>query len=298
MSRYALPSWAEEVRTIFRAGSASQFLLYGNVFDLIPAPRVSGESQDEPPESPEGTPEVSDEAQHSLEPDKVPGESQSPSPQVADDPQDRVHYVSLRRFLSDTMLAPFDTVLHYDRGRGIRIYRGGEHFQAFLKAFDTFQGSSWSSQSPVGDEESSRDTPLALANLLPKDPRRALELLDRFLRASPHRTTTGPDGKRRPDPLKVAVLLDYVHFIAPQGEALHLSGEISQNLIRLLDWGSDPALTGAHVATFLITENLADVNRLLVESPYSAQVKIELPSADEIGTYVYHLSRGRLLPSQ
>jgi hypothetical protein len=35
-----LPSWAEEMRDLFKSGSVSQFLLYGNIFDVIPTPGV------------------------------------------------------------------------------------------------------------------------------------------------------------------------------------------------------------------------------------------------------------------
>src|SRR3712207_5150815 len=32
----ALPHWATEMRDLFRSGSAAQFLLHGNVFDVVP----------------------------------------------------------------------------------------------------------------------------------------------------------------------------------------------------------------------------------------------------------------------
>ena len=35
-----LPAWAEEMRDLFKSGSVSQFLLYGNVFDMIAAPGI------------------------------------------------------------------------------------------------------------------------------------------------------------------------------------------------------------------------------------------------------------------
>ncbi|MBZ0111898.1 MAG: ATP-binding protein, partial [Thermoanaerobaculia bacterium] len=63
-----------------------------------------------------------------------------------------------------------------------------------------------------------------------------------------------------------------------------------QILIKLLAWGSDPAITGGQVATVLITENLSDVNRLLVESPYSAKIKVELPAAPEVRAYIEDLT--------
>src|SRR5688572_17063292 len=32
-----LPAWAEEMRDLFRSGSVSQFILHGNLFDVVPA---------------------------------------------------------------------------------------------------------------------------------------------------------------------------------------------------------------------------------------------------------------------
>jgi len=260
-----LPAWAEEVRRAFKAGSASQFVLYGAVHDLVAAPAAGAAG-----------------AQAGAEPSR---------------------FLSLRHFLAEVMLAPFDVVLEYDPGRGLRAVKGGEHFQAFLKAFDAFRGTGWSGL-PGGEE-----SPLELGNLLPRDARRALELIDRFLRASQHRTVVasgaevaggqggaegGPSSSssRLAAPLRVAAVVDYAHFVAPQGEPLHLSDR-SQALIRLIDWASDPALAAAPVATFLIAENLTDLNRLLVENPYSAKVQIALPGAAEILDYVNHLTRGR-----
>ena len=93
-SSVQLPAWAAEMRQQFRTGSASQFVLSGNVFDLVAA-ATDG---------------------------------------------DEMRFVSLRRFLTEVMLAPFDVIVHYDRGRGIRVRKGGAHFHGFLKAFDSFKG--------------------------------------------------------------------------------------------------------------------------------------------------------------
>ncbi|MDH3525388.1 MAG: AAA family ATPase, partial [Acidobacteriota bacterium] len=239
-----LPEWAVEMRSVFRAGSSSQFLLHGNVNDLVPAAAPAGE----------------------------PGGRR---------------FVSLRGFLTEVMFEPFDVVIHYDRGRGIRVKKGGDHVHGFLKAFDAFRGTSWAGLPADGVET------LDLANQLPRDAPRALELLDRFLRASQARTESGPDGGRVRAPLKVALVVDHVQFIAPQGEAIHLSGDLSQILIRLLDWASDPAVSGSYVATVLVSENLTDLNRRLVETPYSSKIKIPLPTAEEIRDYVQHLTADR-----
>ena len=240
-----LPHWAEEMRSLFRSGSASQFLIHGNVHDLVAAPAEGGAAR----------------------------------------------YLSLRDFLTEVMFAPFDAVLHYDRGRGLRPVKGAEHFGRFLSAYDAFRATSWASTPALGDDAGEAlDGALQHANLLPRDAKRALELIDRFLRGSLARTEVDDAGVRRPAPLAVAVLIDYAHFIAPQGEAIHLAGDLSQTLIRLLDWASDPAITGAAVATVLVSENLADVNRLLVESPYSAKLTVELPGSAEIAAFVADLT--------
>ena len=34
---HELPRWASEMRDLFRSGSAAQFLLHGNVFDVVPS---------------------------------------------------------------------------------------------------------------------------------------------------------------------------------------------------------------------------------------------------------------------
>ena len=90
-----LPPWAEKMRELFVSGAASQFLLYGNVLDLVP---------------------------------------------TADSESKRA-FLPLRQFLEEILFAPFEVVIFYDRGKGLRVKRGGELFQQWLKVFDSFQGS-------------------------------------------------------------------------------------------------------------------------------------------------------------
>ena len=87
MAADPLSAWAREMRQVFRTGTTSQFILYGNVFDLQPVVKDSGGTE----------------------------------------------YVSLRRFLTDAMFAPFDVVLLYDRGKGIRVRKGGDHAWVVLQ---------------------------------------------------------------------------------------------------------------------------------------------------------------------
>ncbi len=136
----ALPGWAEEMRQLFKAGATSQFVLHGNVFDLVPAPDGKG-----------GT-----------------------------------DFVSLSDFLTGTMFQPFDVVIRYDRGRGVRIgpadprrpdaYKGVEEVLRFLKGVDAFRGAP-AAFDAVADKLDKID----IRDQLPRDPKRALEIVDRVL---------------------------------------------------------------------------------------------------------------------
>ena len=86
----------------------------------------------------------------------------------------------------------------------------------------------------------------------------------------------------------MAVVLDYAHFIAPQGDPIYVA-DLSQTLIQIQDWAANPEVTSSFVATVLITENLADLNRSLVETPYSAKIRIPLPAAEDIRAFVEDL---------
>jgi AAA+ superfamily predicted ATPase len=234
-----LPSWAAEVRELFRSGTTSQFLLYGNVGDLVPT-SVGG----------------------------------------------KLEHLALREFLAGVMFEPFEVVIFYDRGRGIRIKKGAEHFHRFLEAFDSHRGTKWA-QVPTAP-----DNTLDLSNTLPRDAPKALEMINRFLRGSQALTQVGKDGKKRPTPLKVAVLVEHAQFVAPRAEAAQVLGDTSQVLIQLIDWASDPGILGAHVVTVLVADNLSDLHPALVENPYNAKVKIDLPSAPELAEYLSHLVAG------
>jgi AAA+ superfamily predicted ATPase len=242
----ALPSWAEEMRQVFKSGATSQFVLHGSVFDLVPAPDGKG-----------GT-----------------------------------DFVSLSDFLTGTMFQPFDVVIRYDRGRGVRIeppdpkrpdgYKGVEEVLRFLKGVDAFRGA------PAAfDAVADKIEKLDLRDQLPRDPKRALEITDRIL-AFARRRTKVQDGKVVAAPLKVAVILDYAQFIAPQGDPIYVA-DLSQTLIQIQEWAANPEVTSAFVATVLVTENLADLNRSLVETPYSAKIRIPLPGAEDIHAYVLDL---------
>lgn len=232
MAKY--PKWAGEMAEIFKSGSISQFVLYGNIDDWVT---------------------------------------------FAADEEKQLQRVSLKDFLTRVMFAPFEVVITYDRGHGIRATKGGELFFNFLKAYDSFHRTAYANGAEgniVVDSD----------NALPKDPKRALALIDRFIRHGLTRTSTDKDGKLVANPMRVAVMVEYAQYLLPRSEIAYTSSESVETLIRILDWASDPTINNAYVSTCLIAENLNDVNRQLVENPRSAKIQIGLPDSDEVLNFV------------
>jgi len=98
------------------------------------------------------------------------------------------------------ILAPFDVVIRFDRGKGLRVRKGDDHFHRVLKVFDTFQRTVWAGLPDVGPDKVET---LDLGNLPLRDPKRAPALCDRFPRGALARRRQ-VEGKLVTDPLKVA----------------------------------------------------------------------------------------------
>jgi hypothetical protein len=228
------PEWAKEMAEIFKSGSISQFLLYGNIDDW-----VSFKSEE----------------------------------------QNQLECLSLKDFLTNIMFAPFEVVLCYDRGHGIRTTKGGEIFFNFLKAYDSFHHTGLS-MGHTGHKA------IASANALPKDPKRALAIIDRFIRYGLNRTTIDKEGNKKSNPIRIAVIVEYAQYLLPRSDIAYTSSESVETLIRMLDWASDPNINNAYVTTCLVAENLNDMNRQIVENPRSAKIQIDLPDAEQVFNFV------------
>jgi ATPase family associated with various cellular activities (AAA) len=219
-----LPAWATKMRDLFRSGSVAQFLLHGNVFDVIP----HGDRQ-----------------------------------------------LSLKAFLDEAMFAAYDTVLQYDRSRGVRATRGADDWGAWL-------------QQALGDANPISST---------REPGVALELIDRYLlrtlnlaaiQRGPDAAGSGAANAAR----KVAVILDFAEFVVPRADAAQLGGPFAANVVKVLGWANDPAILQANIITVLIAESVHDLNGLIAENPHAAEIKLPLPDESEMAAYVDSLAAG------
>jgi hypothetical protein len=166
---------------------------------------------------------------------------------------------NLNDFLLKVLLPGFDVILSYDLGNGIRIEKGGPIF----------------TQWPAFKE----------TQTLPKDPRAAVETLTHYFRyaANLHRLGRGRT--------QVACVIRAAQLVAPNLGGGH---DYDLNALALLmrDWAGDSLLSGHDLATFLVTENLNDLHPLLAANPRAAQIKVPLPTSDDLKRAFAFLSPG------
>ena len=169
-----------------------------------------------------------------------------------EDQDGRTTYVSIRDFLADDLFAGRDLVLFYDRSSGLHFVDSGtkKDFARALTGYDTIFGTDY-------------------AQRLPKDPVRVFALLENYLRLRI------ADGKR------IAVVIDYADTIVPMSETGASSTEDRNALVFLQRWSHDALFLQADFTLILIAENLNDLNRHLIQSPFTEEITIPIPPEEE-----------------
>ena len=205
------PTWARELARRYFTKTLNQFILHGNVRDLVPTVDERGQTA----------------------------------------------YVPLRQFLSDDLFAGRDVVVFYDRADGIHFQdaESRKDFNRALSGYDTIFGTEY-------------------AQKLPKDPARVFALLDNYFRLRL------ADGKR------IAAVIDYAETVIPMSEAASYSVEDRSALVTLQKWAHDPLLLKSDFTLALIAENLNDLSRAFIQSPYNAELEIDFPGPDRRQSFV------------
>jgi AAA+ superfamily predicted ATPase len=161
-------------------------------------------------------------------------------------------YGVLAEFLAEQLFGRWSLVLHYDLGRGLRVFAGR-------------------------DEKRLRDM-VALANkklgdlsVLPKDPGATFALLDRFVRHN----IMAPEEDR----LSLALIMDQASYVFPSGEPGRLNLQSSSQLVTMLNWAMSPHVKRLNMAFVLVDEKLADMSDRLTGNPHVATIEVPLPDA-------------------
>ena len=206
------PSWARELARRYFTKTINQFVLHGNVRDLVPA-----------------------------DTDDAGGRG----------------YLPLRQFLAEDLFAGRDIVVFYDRSDGIHFMdaESRRDFARAVSGYDSIFGTDF-------------------AKRMPKDPPRVFALLDNYFRLRL------ADGKR------VACVIDYAETVVPMSEAASYSTEDRAALVTLQKWAHDPTLLRADFTLVLIAENLNDLSRPFIQSPYNAELEVHLPDQDQRSAFI------------
>jgi len=155
--------------------------------------------------------------------------------------------ISIDRYLQHMLLAEMQVILAYDLGNGLTVERGEEHLAQWV--------------------------PSSLRNL-PLDPLEAVRFINKYARYLANLRAV----KRQEIP-SVAVLVRGADQLLPaDGQGLQ-HGSLTC-LVR--DWGLSSPFSLLPFVSFLIADNLTDLDPLVVFAPQVKLVRIPLPSAAEL----------------
>ena len=183
-------------------------------------------------------------------------------------PADDRSFGPLKQFLTEELFGGRSHVLHYDRSSGIRAAtpETQKDFTRTLSAYDTLYGTDY-------------------AKVLPRDPGRALQILENYLRM------------RLSEGQSLALIIDFAETLAPGGEIGSLSAEDRFALATLVKWASDPQFLAGDLSIVLLVENLAEISGRLSRNPYVASIELPLPTENERQDYVRVKLEGKKLAS-
>src|SRR5438270_657586 len=180
-----------------------------------------------------------------------------------------LHPLGARRFgtigdcLAQVILNDRSAIVTYDRGAGIGFSdRDVENdFKTVLKAYDKVGGTN-------------------LAQVQPRDPDRALQLIETYLRYQ-------LGGSPR---FSAAVIIDYGETVAPAGEPGQLPAEDRGAIVTLRRWASEPLFLQRSVTFCLLVESTATLSAALVSDARTFEIAVPVP--DEQERYAYLAGRG------
>ena len=170
--------------------------------------------------------------------------------------QEKVVYLPLKAYLARRLFPEREFLLFYDIGDGLTFSSAEMQHQFFewLEVYDQVEHTEYHRTGP------------------PRDFLRLSQVLKRFcLRIA----------DESPAPRGVTLIVDFPEKIIPAQEGSTASLEERMALVTLLKWAASPEMRRLDMGILLVTESVAEINADLLQNPYVAQVKIDLPDAEE-----------------
>ncbi len=180
-----------------------------------------------------------------------------------------IHPLGARRhgtigeFLGEVMFSDRTVIVLYDRGSGIRFTdpQAEQDFRTVLKAYDKVGGTN-------------------LAQVQPRDPDRALQLLETYLLYQ---------LKENPR-FSAAVIIDFGETVAPSGDPGQLPVEDRNAIVTLRRWSAEPLFLQRQVTFCIVSESTAALNEALVADARTFELMVPVP--DERERHAYLSGRG------
>jgi len=157
-------------------------------------------------------------------------------------------FTKVQEYIPEVLFGNKDIIAYYDRSRGI-TFCTGEMEKEYLSIMQKFY--------PDTKKE----------DLLSKNPEKSFIYLENYF------FINIPKKKR------LVFLIDYAETIVPNDEIGDLDEIDRFCLVTLNRWSHDPIFTNNDVSVMLLSENLCDINKRIVNSP--SIVKVEIPLPDE-----------------
>jgi AAA+ superfamily predicted ATPase len=164
-------------------------------------------------------------------------------------------YVPLGRFLMERLFPSRDGVLFYDVADGLSFGSPGAQtrFYKWLKDYDEVEKTNYHVAGP------------------PKEFTRLCPVLQRFFRMA--KKDKGVGG--------ITLIVNYPEKLIPAADGPGSSPDERANLITLLKWAASADMAETDLGIILVTEAAAKLQEDLLQNPYIAQVRIELPDIEE-----------------
>src|SRR4051794_14397744 len=173
---------------------------------------------------------------------------------VQDDPG--VRYVPLKTFLVRRLFPERACLLFYDIADGLTFGSADmqKRFFEWLEVYDNVENTNFHQAGP------------------PRDFVRLAPLLRRFfLRVAEEKE------KWR----GITLIIDFPEKLIPAGEEANASNDERMNLVTFLKWAAAPEMAHLDIGVVLATESADELSARLLQNPCVAQVRVELPDADE-----------------
>ena len=166
----------------------------------------------------------------------------------------RAPFGSVPEFLAEQLFGRWDIVLHYDLGRGLRVFAGrNEKRLKDMVALATKR---------IGD-----------LSTVKNDPTIVFTLLDLFVREN----IMAASEKR----LSAAVLVSHASYLFPAGEPGRMSFAASGMAVTVVNWATSPHVKGMEMAFVLVDDRRMDLSDRITGNPSVATIEIAMPSERE-----------------